>query len=265
MNNLTILNVIISQNANGLYSLNDLHKSAVQQMSEILSGGELLKWGDKKKPIRFMDNERTQNFIAVLEENLIGGYPPIKESSSGAAGGTYGCKELLCSYASWLSPHIDVEVHKAFIEKVEQKSMTQMEMVAAQALAMVEVEKQVAQIPILTSKLDEISDKISFLQSPKSTVIPPGFMSKKQVMKHLSRGLSTNAVFDMAFHDKLIPTSEYMAIVDGVGFVKNTAYETLGCVLAINEFIGTLSQVTKTQCETKLLPGKRVKYLKVVE
>ncbi len=103
MKELKIAGIKISQNENGLWSANDLHKA---------SGGL-----DKDKPVHFLGNARTQRFVEILKvEN-----PTFIETNYGAGGGTFMCKELLIQYASWLSPEIDLEVTRAFILDKEEK------------------------------------------------------------------------------------------------------------------------------------------------
>ena len=74
--NLTIANVIISQNDNGLYSLNDLHKA---------SGGD-----PSKAPNKWLRTDRAKRLIEAIGS---GGHicPPL-ETVVGDAGGTFGVK-----------------------------------------------------------------------------------------------------------------------------------------------------------------------------
>ncbi len=133
MNSLKIAGIKISQNENGLYSLNDLHRA---------SGGLA-----KQTPYEFLRSDRTKAFIAVLGRNVKAGYPVFTETARGVGGGTFGCKEVLVAYGSWLSPEMNVEVHQAFIEKIEQKPLSPAEQIHQMSGWMVQAEQKLAGIP----------------------------------------------------------------------------------------------------------------------
>jgi len=136
LNNITITGLTISQNGNGLYSLNDLHKASGLPAH--------------KAPGEFIKNDRTKKFINVLVGR---GFSLPLETAVGGRSGTFGVKQVLCAYGSWLSPEIDVEVHEAFIEKIEQKPLTQMEMIHGMSGALIALEAKLAQIPILQDEI----------------------------------------------------------------------------------------------------------------
>lgn len=95
MNALIINSQTISQH-NGLYSLNDLHKSAGS--------------ADKHKPSNFMRNEQTQELITELEKENTVAY----HTKQGKQGGTYACRELVYAYAMWISAKFHLAVIRAF-------------------------------------------------------------------------------------------------------------------------------------------------------
>jgi KilA-N domain/P63C domain len=110
MNDLVIGNVTISQR-NQLYRLNDLHKAA---------GGL-----DKDKPVHWLTLDRTKDFIDVCRKNLEVGNPTshgmisslddvILKLKNGQYKGTYVSRELVYSYAMWVSPDFAYEVIKAY-------------------------------------------------------------------------------------------------------------------------------------------------------
>lgn len=102
MNLIQISNVSIRQH-NGLYSLNDLHRA---------SGGE-----DKNAPRRWLQNQQTIDLIKQCE---IDGFPSIL-SKQGL--GTFACKELICAYATWISPKFFLQVIRTFLAVQEQGSL----------------------------------------------------------------------------------------------------------------------------------------------
>lgn len=102
MNLIQISNVSIRQH-NGLYSLNDLHRA---------SGGE-----DKNAPRRWLQNQQT---IDLIKECELDGFPSIL-SKQGL--GTFACKELVCAYATWISPKFFLQVIRTFLAVQEQGSL----------------------------------------------------------------------------------------------------------------------------------------------
>lgn len=102
----TVLNQTINC-VDGLFSLNDLHKA---------SGGD-----KKHQPANFMRLETTQDLIIEIEkENLNSSDVRNKKiafkSIAGRFGGSYGCKELIYSYAMWISAKFHLTVIRVFDE-----------------------------------------------------------------------------------------------------------------------------------------------------
>ena len=98
MPNLTILSRDIRLLDN-LCSLNDLHKA---------SGG-----APKHQPALFMQNQQTKSLIYEIEGDL--GIPrTVLTQRGGANRGTWVCKELVYSYAMWISPKFHLKVIRAF-------------------------------------------------------------------------------------------------------------------------------------------------------
>lgn len=92
----------IKQVDGGLYNLNDLYKAAK------LSG---LAKHEKHNPKYFMRNSQTTDLI---NEIVKGENPSPFRKVMGRAGGTYVCKELVYSYAMWISPEFHLKVIKCF-------------------------------------------------------------------------------------------------------------------------------------------------------
>lgn len=95
--------VAVRQDTNGRYCLNDLHRAA---------GGE-----NRHRPKYWLENEQTR---AIIEELAKGGIPPLEQNqpvmviNGGNQQGTYVCKELVYSYAMWISPAFNLKVIRTF-------------------------------------------------------------------------------------------------------------------------------------------------------
>lgn len=99
--NLIISNQIISQDKNGFYSLNDLHKS---------SGGE-----KRHQPSNFMANQQTKNLITTIENEGNIAYHTIQGGNTKTTKqGTYVCRELVYAYAMWISASFYLMVIRTF-------------------------------------------------------------------------------------------------------------------------------------------------------
>lgn len=98
MPQITILDHVVST-IDGLYSLNDLHKA---------SGGEM-----KHKPAFFLRNEQTKEIVTELQ---ICNSPEevLKVQRGGTNQGTWVCKELVYSYAMWISAKFHIAVVRTF-------------------------------------------------------------------------------------------------------------------------------------------------------
>ncbi|MFA0317676.1 KilA-N domain-containing protein [Vibrio cyclitrophicus] len=98
MTNLTILSKYI-RTLDNLYSLNDLHKA---------SGGH-----SKHKPVQFLRNQQTQELINEIEQSANSHFA-VNTKRGGSNAGTWVCKELVYSYAMWISPKFHLNVIRAF-------------------------------------------------------------------------------------------------------------------------------------------------------
>ncbi len=97
----------------GLYSLNDLHRA---------NGSN-----KKQKPANFMRIENTKNLITEIERcsDMSNGtkstaYKVIKGGDSEQQG-TFVCRELVYSYAMWISPRFQLLVIRAFDSMISQQ------------------------------------------------------------------------------------------------------------------------------------------------
>lgn len=105
MHELTIANTSIHQDAEGRFSLNDLHKAA---------GGIAAQ-----QPSNFLRNEQTQKLIDEINHSSdsmseTAGITAVKTINGGRHPGTHACKELIYAYAMWISPSFHLQVIRAY-------------------------------------------------------------------------------------------------------------------------------------------------------
>lgn len=106
---LTILSKDI-RTLDDLFSLNDLHKASGR--------------APKHQPALFMQNQQTKALIYEIEGDL--GIPrSVVTKRGGANRGTWVCKELVYSYAMWISPKFHLQVIRAF-ESMTTKQVPQL-------------------------------------------------------------------------------------------------------------------------------------------
>jgi hypothetical protein len=104
--NLAINKTDISQDAEGRYSLNALHKAA---------GGE-----NSLKPSLFYRSNSFKSVVEILKAQNRAFEPIVKKQ--GKYGGTWICRELVLKYAMWVSAEFEVKVMQTFLaitEKVD--------------------------------------------------------------------------------------------------------------------------------------------------
>ncbi len=101
MPNLIISDIHVRQDAEGRYSLNDLHKAAIA-----------IGITKDIRPNEWMALDQTQGLaMALITENPV--FNPI-QSIAGRHGGTYAVKELVYAYAMWISPAFHLKVIRAY-------------------------------------------------------------------------------------------------------------------------------------------------------
>ena len=103
-NAISIKQLEIKMNNDGMYCLNDLHKA---------SGGS-----DKDKPSNWLATQQVKDIEAEI---LNAGIQAIKKSA-GRYGGTYVCKELVYAYAMWISAKFHLEVIRVFDQQTQTKT-----------------------------------------------------------------------------------------------------------------------------------------------
>ena len=106
MNNaISIRQLEVKMNSEGMYCLNDLHKA---------SGGEL-----KDEPSNWT---RTEQFKELASEISNSANVQSWKKSAGRYGGTYVCKELVYAYAMWISAKFHLEVIRVFDQQTQTKT-----------------------------------------------------------------------------------------------------------------------------------------------
>lgn len=124
-NQLTLSDATIRSDAQGRYSLNDLHRA---------SGGE-----KRHTPSRWLESQQTQDLIAEIDKNCQNRNSgsetnqALRVQNGGKHPGIYACKELVYSYAMWISPAFHLKVIRAYDDMVSGKPVNQIE--AAKAAA----------------------------------------------------------------------------------------------------------------------------------
>ncbi|PHM61174.1 KilA-N domain-containing protein [Xenorhabdus ishibashii] len=98
-NQIIISDITIHQDSHGRYSLNDLHTA---------SGGE-----QKNKPVHWLDTQHTNDLIEEISKVGFSTFEPVF-IKKGRYGGTYVCKELVYSYAMWISAAFALKVIRAY-------------------------------------------------------------------------------------------------------------------------------------------------------
>ncbi|MFS7191016.1 KilA-N domain-containing protein [Serratia proteamaculans] len=228
MNNLIVIEkTAIRQDTVGRYCLNDLHRAA---------GGE-----ERHKPKYWYATQQTQELVRLLTE---GGIPPSLENQpinvirGGLEQGSYACKELVYSYAMWISATFNLKVIRTFDAVQTPSALSEMEMIAAMATNAAQQQRQMQalqqQVNGVTQQIEEIS----------TGAIPPGWQTVRNLVA-LS-GLSDNKVRALicSFHvpSKKIPFNAPSGILSNATVAKE------------DDFLSALSEVRKTStraCRSK--------------
>lgn len=99
-----ICNTGVRLDAEGRYSLNDLHRSAI-------ANG---KATESQKPSEFLRAESVKAFIAVLDAKAE--IPALVVKKGGNAPGVYAAELVAIRYAAWIDPSFEVQVYQSFQE-----------------------------------------------------------------------------------------------------------------------------------------------------
>ncbi|XES82655.1 KilA-N domain-containing protein [Franconibacter pulveris] len=108
MNQLMVIDgVTVRRDPEGRYCLNDLHRAA---------GGER-----RHEPTLWRNLQQTGELMQLLSDTGI----PVSVIKGGAGQGTFVCKELVYSYAMWISPEFNLKVIRTFDAAVRQQAISQ--------------------------------------------------------------------------------------------------------------------------------------------
>lgn len=104
MDAITICQTAISQDEDGRFCLNDLHRAAM------LNGANKRT----KEPGKFLGSRQTADLVKELADTQDLGIDPVNTVKGGAQQGTYVVKELVYAYAMWVSPSFHLKVIRAY-------------------------------------------------------------------------------------------------------------------------------------------------------
>lgn len=212
MNNLIVIeNTAIRQDAVGRYCLNDLHRAA---------GGE-----ERHKPKYWYATQQTQELVQLLTE---GGIPPSQENQpinvirGGLEQGSYACKELVYSYAMWISAAFNLKVIRTFDATQTPSALSELEMIARMATSAAIQQRQVnalqLQVNGVTQQIEEIS----------TGAIPPGWQTVRNLVA--ASGLSDSKVRALisVFHvpSKKIPFNAPGGILTNATVAKEDDFQS---------------------------------------
>lgn len=94
-------NVAIRQDKEGRYCLNDIHSAAISSgVTKDIRPNEWLSLKNTQRKVEILNAEKGCNYAVI--------------SKAGRYGGTYVCKELIYSYAMWISEEFELYVIRTF-------------------------------------------------------------------------------------------------------------------------------------------------------
>jgi len=173
MNNLIAIDqVSIRQDNSGRYSLNDLH---------IAAGGE-----ERHKPSNFLRQDYVRDLCAEIDRCSDLSIASFESIRGGINQGTYACRELVYSYAMWISPAFQLKVIRSFDAAHQPTQLTELEMIASMAKAAAMQERRMQaieqQVTGVTQQIEQIA----------TGAIPPGWQTIKNLVA--TSGLSDGKV-----------------------------------------------------------------------
>ncbi|WP_226019975.1 KilA-N domain-containing protein [Serratia symbiotica] len=179
---IAIDNIAIRQDLQGRYCLNDLHRAA---------GGQ-----ERHTPKYWLNLQQSQELVHILSD---GGFPPSEQNQpvsvirGGKQQGTYVCKELVFSYAMWISAAFNLKVIRTF-DAVYSDIVPQTLPEALRLAA--DMAEQNAQ---LTRKVHEDAPKVAFVEHYVET---GGAKGLREIAKILN--MPEKAMIDALIRDKVL-------------------------------------------------------------
>ncbi len=169
---IVISNTTIGQDEQGRYCLNHLHRAA---------GGN-----KHHKPANWLRSDAVQALIAELEKEQFSemstaqkagraGIPVLVSVNGGISPGTFGVKELVYAYATWISPKFFLHVIRAFDGQAPQLATPEEH--PANAL----IVKMWAQVDTLHTQITERDTQITQLLADQQQIL----LAQSQQINHL--------------------------------------------------------------------------------
>lgn len=146
-----VSNTTIHKDAEGRFSLNDLHKA---------SGGNQIH-----APSQFLRNQQTIDLIAAIDaESDVQISASVATKKGGHNQGSYGAKELVYAYAMWISPKFHLQVIRTFDAMVmgQQKAAPQIPQTLSEALML--ASKLESERESLAKKIADDAPKVAFYE-----------------------------------------------------------------------------------------------------
>lgn len=144
------------------------------------------------------------------------------------------------------------------LEEAQKKPMSQLEILAQSAMALVEHDQRIAAQEV---KIDRMAAKVEQISVDLRNGVPHGFISRQNARSLYAKGLS-QVVFEDAMTALSVPKQNYISF--GNGYSTSTyAYQEDHIQTAIAHFIRDLEQVTKCKCFSRVL-NRRVDYIKML-
>lgn len=160
---LEVVGVVIRQDDEGRFCLNDLHRA---------SGGE-----PRHRPAYWIENLQTKQLVAEIEK---AGIPAI-ESKQGL--GTFVTRDLVYSYAMWVSASFQLKVIRAYDELVNQpvnpSKLSRLQLIELALIAEQEriaLENKVSELEpkaVALGRIAESDGGMNITQAAKTLQMPP--------------------------------------------------------------------------------------------
>ena len=173
-------------------------------------------------------------------------------------------------YSITLVSGYKIKFRKQIIDRwieLEEKNppKTQAEALLGTVELLVKQEKRLEQLELEKTRQNSINDQVATqlkkLEIDTRNGVPTGFLSRSQAYRLHGKALSTD-ISEQALTSLEVQTKKY------IHTENDRSTQTFGwnedqIETCIMKFIKDSAQVTKTQCESQLLNGKRFRYLKV--